>query len=159
MEIDVGGWVLISFLIFVGAAAKPLKKLILEALQSKSSQISKDLIEAEEMKAEAALLLEKAKAREIESRQEASDILDHAEKEAIRTREQALSDIAIFVKNQKTHLEDRLKQLELNAVKEIHDHMIEVAVETAHDVVQKTLTAEVDQAFTVHELKKVKHLT
>lgn len=159
MELDVGGWALISFLIFVGAAAKPLKKLILEALQSKSAQISKDLTEAEAMKVEAASLLEKAKRRELEAQEEAADILDHAEKEAIRTREQALSDIALFVKNQKTHLEDRLKQLELNAVKEIHDYMVEIAVETAHDVVQKTLTAEVDQAFTAHELKKVKHLT
>lgn len=159
MEIDVGGWVLISFLIFVGAAAKPLKKIILEALESKSAQISKDLTEAEAMKIEAASLLEKAKRRELEAQKEAADILEHAEKEAVRTREQALSDIALFVKNQKTHLEDRLKQLESNAVKEIHDHMVEVAVETAHDVVQKTLTPEVDQVFTVHELKKVKHLT
>lgn len=159
MELDVGGWVLISFLIFVGAAANPLKKIILEALQSKSSQISKDLTEAEAMKVEAAALLEKAKIREVEARQEAAEILDHAEKEAVRTREQALNDIALFVKNQKTHLEDRLKQLELNAVKEIRDHMVEVAIETAHDVVRKTLTAEVDQTFTAHELKKIKYLT
>ena len=159
MELDVGGWVLVSFLIFVGAAAKPLKKVILEALRSKSSQISKDLTEAEALKVEAALLLEKAKQREIEARQEASDILEHADKEAVRIREQAMNDIAFFVKNQKTHLEDRLKQLELNAVKEIHDHMIKIAVETAHDVVKKTLTPEVDVAFTAHEIKKVKHLT
>tara|TARA_R110002095_G_scaffold132175_1_gene114798 strand:- start:129 stop:608 length:480 start_codon:yes stop_codon:yes gene_type:complete len=158
MEFDTGFWSLISFLIFIGLAAKPLKKIILEALQTKASKISKELKEAEAMKVEAAMLLEEAKQREIRAKQEAHDILKHAEKEAVRTREQAMSDIANFVKNQKTHLEGRLKQLELNAIKDIHGHMIEVAVETAHDVVKKTLTSKVDQVFTAHELKKVKHL-
>lgn len=158
MELDVGGWALVSFLIFIGLAAKPLKGIILDALKAKSSQISKDLTEAEALKVEALALLNKAKLRDVEAQQEASDILEHAQKEAVRTREQAMSDIAEFVKNQKTHLENRLKQLETNAVLEIHDHMIEVAVETAHEVVEKTLTTEVDQSFTAHELKKVKHL-
>ena len=68
------------------------------------------------------------------------------------------ADVGDFVGHQKTHLEDRIKQLETTAVKEIYDHMIEVAVETAHEVVKKALTAEKDDVFTAHELKKLKHL-
>ena len=158
MEIDTGFWYFVSFIIFVGAATGPVKKLITEALKSKSAEISQDLSEAEQMKAEAAALLAEAKQRQSDAKQEAQQILEHAEKEAVRARKQSIADVEDFIEHQKTHLEDRIKQLETTAVKEIHDQMIEIAVETAHDVVKKILTAEKDQEFTVHELKKLKHL-
>ncbi len=158
MEIDTGFWYFVSFAIFVGAAAGPVKKLIAEALKNKSAEISKDLSEAEQMKAEAAALLAEAKQRHVDAHEEAQQIREHAEKEAARVQDQSMKDVADFVAHQKTHLEDRIKQLETTAVKEIHDHMIEVAVETAHDVVKKALTPEKDDVFTAHELKKLKHL-
>lgn len=158
MEFDTGFWYVVSFSIFVGATAGPVKKLIAEALRNKSAEISKDLSEAEKMKAEAAALLADAKQRHIDAREEAQKILAHAEKEAARAREESMADVADFVTHQKTHLVDRIKQMEVTAVKEIHDHMIEVAVDTAHDVVKKALTAERDDVFTAHELKKLKHL-
>lgn len=158
MELDTGFWYFVSFSIFVAAAAGPLKKIIFEALRDKSAEISKELTEAEALKVEAELFLAEAKQRQREAVEEVVKIKEHAEKEAVRIREQSMADIAEFVKAQKVHLESRIAQMEITAVKNIHDHMIEVAVDTAYDVVRKTLTPEKDQAFTAHELKKVKHL-
>lgn len=158
MEFDTGFWYFVSFAIFVGAAAGPVKKLLMEALKNKSTEISKDLSEAEKMKAQAEVLLAEAKQRHLDAQVEAQQIRAHAEKEAARAREQSIADVADFVTHQKAHLQDRIKQLEVTAVKEIHDHMIEVAVETAHTVVEKALTPEKDEILTAHELKKIKHL-
>ncbi len=116
MELDTGFWYLISFAIFVGLAAKPVKKLIAEALTNKSIEISKDLNEAGLMKAEAATLLAEAKQHRADAEQNAQEIRERATKEADRIREQSMVDVSHFVKQQKIHLEDRIKQLEITAI-------------------------------------------
>lgn len=158
MELDTGFWYFVSFAIFVGAAAGPLKKIITEALNNTAIDISKDLNEAGLLKAEAEALLVEAKQHQADAEQNAKDIREHAEKEAARLHEQAMLDVSAFVKQQKIHLEDRIKQLEVTAVNEIHHHMIEVAIDTAQAVVKKSITIEKDQTITAHELKKLKHL-
>ena len=53
-------WLAISFLIFIYFAYRPIKKAILNSLDAKISAVKTQIIEAENLKKEAKLLLEKA---------------------------------------------------------------------------------------------------
>lgn len=158
MVFDTSVWYFISFAIFVSLVAKPLKSFLTKAIEDKRADISRALSEAQALKAEAEALLKDARRQKAQADQEATDILAHAQKEVARLTEQSRLDIDAFVTHQKTHLEERIQNMEEAAIKAIHNHMIDVAVSTAHDVIQQTFTIDKDHQFVAHELKKSKHL-
>ena len=141
MVIDSTFWVAVSFVIFFGALIYlKVPQKVNEILNKLISDIKNEINESEKLRTEAKTLLDKAQ-KKLDTAQTVSDeILEQAKKD---------SDRLIIELNDKFHkssdlkknlAENKINQMKQNAIKEIKDTSIRIAV----DSVKKIITTSVD---------------
>ena len=155
---DVTIWYSISFVIFVVALYRPLKGIINKALEDKSAEIRRDLEEAKQLREQAVKMVEQARLKQKEAEQNAIDIIKHAKNEVVRIQEAATDELEVFMRRQNRNLETRIKQMEIAAIKSVNDRMIEIAIETAEEVIASNLDENTAQEIIEHSLKEVKYV-
>lgn len=133
--------VLIAFLLFVAVLVRLKVPSLLGGLLDKRAQgIATNLNEARAIREEAQGLLASYERKQKEVQQQADRIVEHARQEAAEAAEKAKADLQVSIVRRIKAAEDQIASAEANAVKEVRDRAITVAVSVAKEIVANQIT-------------------
>lgn len=144
-------WVAVGFVLFVAFAFKPIYRAVTAMLDARAERIKAELEEAQRLREEAHALLAEYQRKQREAMKEAADIVAHAQEEAARLRQEAAASLAATLERRQKLALDKIAQAEAQAIKEVRNEAIEIAVAATERVLTRTLddqrqAALVDQA-------------
>ena len=143
MTIDASFWVAISFFIFLGVLVYfKIPQKIKNILEENISNIKKQINEAEKLKEEAKNILSEHEKKISNSKAEVKSMIDKAnddsEKNILKTNE----DFHNLMENRKKSAEERIKQIKNQALKDIKNISIIIAIQS----VEKLLKNSIDKS-------------
>ncbi len=136
---DAEFWLLVAFVIFVAAVARPVTRKVTQALDLRSEAIAKELDEAARLREEAAAALAAYRRKQRDAGREAQEILAHAEAEAKRTSEQAATDLAAALERREQLAMNRIAQAEAQAIEDVRDAAVDIALAAARKLIKDNL--------------------
>lgn len=144
-------WVAVAFLVFAILAARPVSRALAAALDARSARIRTELEEAQALREEAQKTVAEFKRKQRDALKEAEQILDHAKIEATRLRERAERDLKAALERREQAALDKIAQAEAQALQEVRDQAIEVALVATAKLISENLGPErsgamIDQA-------------
>ena len=159
MNFDATFWVAISFFIFLGVLFYfKVPQKVFGALEESINKIKKDIDEAEKLKEEAKNVLSEYEAKLSKSKVEVDLMIKNAQKESetniIKINDQFFS---IF-ENRKKMAEDKIKQMKLQAMKDIKNYSVEVAIIALEKIIKNSVDKKkLDKIYisSVDEAKKI----
>jgi F0F1-type ATP synthase, subunit b len=159
MNFDATFWVAISFFIFLGVLFYfKVPQKVFGALEESINKIKKDIDEAEKLKEEAKNVLSEYEAKLSKSKVEVDLMIKNAQKESetniIKINDQFFS---IF-ENRKKMAEDKIKQMKLQATKDIKNYSVEVAIIALEKIIKNSVDKKkLDKIYisSVDEAKKI----
>jgi len=133
-------WVAVAFVIFVGLMIYlGAGKKISGALDRRAEAIKNQLDEAQRLREEAQHALAEYKRMQRDAAKEAEDILGLAAEEAEIMRERAEKDLAHSIKRREEQAVARIAQAEAEAIQQVRDLAIDVAMAAATEVLADRL--------------------
>ena len=140
MTLDATFWVTISFFIFLGILIYfKIPQKIKETLEQNILNIKNQLTEAEKLREDAKNILAEHEKKISNSKKEVKDMIDKAnedaEKNIIRTNEEFHK----LMENRKKGAEDRITQLKNQAVKDIKNASVKIAIESVEKLIKNSL--------------------
>ena len=159
MTFDATFWVAVSFVLFVGVLLYfKVPQKIFATLDESINKIKKDIEEAEKLKEEAKNILSDYEARLDKSKVEIDLMIKNAKKESenniIKTNDQFHK---IF-ENRKKMAEEKIKQMKLQATKDIKNYSVEVAIIALEKIIKNSIDKKkLDKIYvsSVNEAKKI----
>ena len=159
MNFDATFWVAVSFFLFVGVLLYfKVPQKIFTTLDESINKIKKDIEEAEKLKEEAKNILSDYEARLDKSKVEIDLMIKNAQKESeaniIKTNDQFHK---IF-ENRKKMAEEKIKQMKLQATKDIKNYSVEVAIIALEKIIKNSIDKKkLDKIYvsSVNEAKKI----
>ncbi len=135
-------WVAIAFIIFVVLAGKPLVRGIGKTLDARAARIKAELDEARALRDEAQKLLADYQKKQQEAMRDAEAILRQARGEAERLKTEAAANLdAAFARREKMAM-DKIAQAEAQAIADVRNHAIDVAVAAAEQLLKGKTDAQ-----------------
>ncbi len=143
MTIDATFWVAISFFIFIGILVYfKIPKKVDKVLEESIFNIKNQINEAEKLKEEAKNILSENEKKISNSKAEVKSMINKAnedsEKNIIRTNEE----FHRLMDNRKKNAEERIKQMKNQALKDIKNTSVKIAIES----VEKLLKNSIDKS-------------
>ena len=140
MTLDATFWVTISFFIFLGILIYfKIPQKIKETLEQNILNIKNQLTEAEKLKEDAKNILAEHEKKISNSKKEVKDMIDKAnedaEKNIIRTNEEFHK----LMENRKKGAEDRISQLKNQAVKDIKNASVKIAIDSVEKLIKNSI--------------------
>ena len=159
MNFDATFWVAVSFVLFVGVLLYfKVPQKIFATLDESINKIKKDIEEAEKLKEEAKNILSDYESRLDKSKVEIDLMIKNAQKESdaniIKTNDQFHK---IF-ENRKKMAEEKIKQMKLQATKDIKNYSVEVAIIALEKIIKNSIDKKkLDKIYvsSVNEAKKI----
>ena len=159
MNFDATFWVAVSFFLFVGVLLYfKVPQKIFTSLDESINKIKKDIEEAEKLKEEAKNILSDYESRLDKSKVEIDLMIKNAQKESetniIKTNDQFHK---IF-ENRKKMAEEKIKQMKLQATKDIKNYSVEVAIIALEKIIKNSIDKKkLDKIYvsSVNEAKKI----
>lgn len=147
--------VLIAFIVFVGVLIYfKVPEKIGGMLDARAEGIRNDLDEARALREEAQTVLAQFERKQREVSEQADLIVAQAKTDAEAAAEQAKVDLAKSIERRLQAAEDQIASAEANAVKEVRDSAINVAVAAAASVIGKGMN-DADAAAMIDDSIKV----
>jgi len=134
-------WVAVAFVITVAAIFKPISKAILKGLDDRSERIRQQLDEAQKLREEAQKSLAEYKRMQRDAVKEAEQIIANAKTEAEHMRAEAESKLAAQLKRREQLAMEKIEQAEANALKEVRDSAVDLAVAATGRLLQSHVDA------------------
>lgn len=153
-------WVGVSFFLVVALAAKPIGRGIGAALDARAAKIRARLDEAHKLREDAQEMLATYQRKQRDAMKEAEEIIAHAKAEAERLSAQAAKDLEETLKRREAQAMDRIAQAEAQALKEVQNIAVEVAVAAARQVLADSISGAQAAALvdaSISELPKKLH--
>ena len=150
MTIDATFWVTVSFLIFLGVLIYfKIPQKVKEVLETNISNIKNQINEAEKLKEDAKNILTEHEKKISNSKNEVRAMIDQAndevEKNVIKTNE----DFHSLMENRKKNAEDRIRQIKNQAIKDIKNASVKIAIESVEKLVRNSLDkSKLDKIYT-----------
>ena len=140
MTLDATFWVTISFFIFIGILFYfKVPQKIKETLELNILNISNQISEAEKLKEDAKNILIEHEKRISNSKNEVKEMIkkanEEAEKNVIRTNKEFHN----LMDNKKKSAEERIKQLKNQAMKDIKNASVKIAIESVEKLIKNSL--------------------
>ena len=159
MNFDATFWVAVSFFLFVGVLLYfKVPQKIFATLDESINKIKKDIEEAEKLKEESKNILSDYETRLDKSKVEIDLMIKNAQKESdaniIKTNDQFHK---IF-ENRKKMAEEKIKQMKLQATKDIKNYSVEVAIIALEKIIKNSIDKKkLDKIYvsSVNEAKKI----
>ena len=159
MNFDATFWVAISFLIFVGVLFYfKVPQKIFTALDDSINKIKKDIEEAEKLKEEAKNLLSDYEAKLDNSKVEINLMIKNAQKESEANIIKINDQFHKIFENRKKMAEEKIKQMKLQAKKDIKNYSVEVAIISLEKIIKNSIDKKkLDKIYvsSVNEAKKI----
>lgn len=134
-------WVGVSFVLVVGFAFKPLMAAVGAALDTRAAKIKARLDEATRLREEAQEMLATYQRKQRDAMREAEEIIAHAKAEAERLSQQAARDLEAQLKRREEQAMERIAQAEAQAMREVKNLAVDVAVAAARNVMGHDMSA------------------
>jgi len=140
MIIDATFWVTISFFIFLGILIYfKIPQKVKDMLEENISNIKNQINEAEKLKEDAKNILTEQEKKISNSKNEVKEMINRAneevEKNIVKTNEEFQS----LMKNRKRNAEERIRQLKNQAVKDIKNASVRIAIESVEKLIKNSL--------------------
>ena len=140
MMIDAAFWVTISFFIFLGILFYfKIPQKIKQTLEQNILNIKNQINEAEKLKEEAKNILSEHEKKISNSKTEVKSMIDKAysesDKNIIKTNEEFYN----LMENRKKNAEDRIKQMKQQALKDIKNTSVKIALESVEKLLKNSL--------------------
>ncbi|CAA7618517.1 ATP synthase subunit b [Candidatus Terasakiella magnetica] len=134
-------WVDVAFILVVALAYRPVSRAIAAALDARAAKIKSRLDEAHKLREEAQEMLAAYQRKQRDAMKEAEEIIAHAKAEAERLAKQSAKDLEVAMKRREQMAMDRISQAEAQAVREVQNTAIDVAMAAAQKVIGQSLSA------------------
>ena len=140
MTIDATFWVAISFFIFIGILMYfKIPRKVNDVLKENISNIKNQINEAEKLKEEAKNILSENEKKISNSKVEVKSMINKAnedsEKNVIKTNEEFHN----LMDNRKKHAEERIKQMKNQALKDIKNASVKIAIESVEKLLKNSM--------------------
>jgi|TARA_B110000027_G_C16044234_1_gene266881 F-type H+-transporting ATPase subunit b len=143
MTIDASFWVAISFFIFLGVLVYfKIPQKIKNILEENISNIKKQINEAEKLKEEAKNILSEHEKKISNSKAEVKSMIDKANDDSEKNILKINEDFHNLMENRKKSAEERIKQMKNQALKDIKNTSIIIAIQS----VEKLLKNSIDKS-------------
>ena len=143
MTIDATFWVAVSFFIFLGVLIYfKIPKKIKDVLNENILNIKNQINEAEKLKEEAKNILSEHEKKISNSKAEVKSMLDKANEDSERNILKTNKEFHGLMENRKKNAEDRIKQMKEQALKDIKNASVKIAIES----VEKLLKNSIDKS-------------
>lgn len=134
-------WVLVSFVIFIALVWKPLGRIIIHALDSRSEKIKAELEEAVRLREEAQTILANYQKKEQESLAEAERIVEQTKADAAAMARKAEMELKDTLEKRKALAISKISHAETKAIQAVQEHVVDIAVSAAKTVVQEHIAS------------------
>jgi F-type H+-transporting ATPase subunit b len=133
-------WVDVAFILVVALVYRPVSRAIAAALDARAAKIRARLDEAHKLREEAQEMLATYQRKQRDAMKEAEDIIAHAKSEAERLAVQAAKDLEESVKRREKMALDRIAQAEAQAVRDVQNLAVDVAITATRKVIGESLS-------------------
>jgi len=159
MNFDATFWVAISFFIFLGVLFYfKVPQKVFGTLDESINKIKKDIEEAEKLKEEAKNLLSDYGAKLDNSKVEINLLIKNAQKESEANIIKINDQFHKIFENRKKMAEEKIKQMKLQAKKDIKNYSVEVAIISLEKIIKNSIDKKkLDKIYisSVNEAKKI----
>ena len=159
MNFDATFWVAVSFVLFVGVLLYfKVPQKIFTSLDESINKIKKDIEEAEKLKEEAKNILSDYEARLDKSKVEIDLMIKNAQKESESNIIKINDQFHKIFENRKKMAEEKIKQMKLQATKDIKNYSVEVAIIALEKIIKNSIDKKkLDKIYvsSVNEAKKI----
>ena len=140
MTLDATFWVTISFFIFLGILIYfKIPQKIKETLEQNILNIKNQLTEAEKLKEDAKNILAEHEKKISNSKKEVKDMIDKANEDAEKNILRTNEEFHKLMENRKKGAEDRITQLKNQAVKDIKNASVKIAIESVEKLIKNSI--------------------
>ena len=140
MILDATFWVTISFFIFIGILFYfKVPQKVIETLEFNISNISNQIVEAEKLKEDAKNILIEQEKKISNSKNEVKEMIDKANEEAEKNVIRTNNEFHNLMENRKKNAEERIKQLKNQAMKDIKNASVKIAIESVEKLIKNSL--------------------
>jgi F-type H+-transporting ATPase subunit b len=148
--------VTISFVTFIGILGYyGIHKLLFKALDDRAAKIRADLDEARMIREEAQATFAEFERRQRDVASQAEEIVEHARADAQLAADQARKEIAASIERRLRAATDQIAMAEQNAVREVRNRAITVAIAAADQVLRERLSEDRAQALVDESIEQV----
>ena len=159
MNFDATFWVAVSFFLFVGVLLYfKVPQKIFATLDESINKIKRDIEEAEKLKEEAKNILSDYEARLDKSKVEIDLMIKNAQKESETNIIKINDQFHKIFENRKKMAEEKIKQMKLQATKDIKNYSVEVAIIALEKIIKNSIDKKkLDKIYvsSVNEAKKI----
>ena len=159
MNFDATFWVAVSFFLFVGVLLYfKVPQKIFATLDESINKIKKDIEEAEKLKEEAKNILSDYESRLDKSKVEIDLMIKNAQKESETNIIKINDQFHKIFENRKKMAEEKIKQMKLQATKDIKNYSVEVAIIALEKIIKNSIDKKkLDKIYvsSVNEAKKI----
>ncbi len=140
MIIDATFWVMISFFVFIGLLIYfKIPQKIKTTLEENISNIKNQIDEAEKLKEDAKNILAEHEKKISNSKAEVKLMLNKANEEAEKNVIKTNQDFHNLMESRKKNAEERIKQLKNQALKDIKNASVKVAIESVEKLIKNSM--------------------
>ena len=150
MMIDATFWVMVSFFAFVGLLVYfKVPQKIKTTLEENINNIKKQIDEAEKLKEDAKNILTEHEKKISNSKNEVMEMINRANEEAEKNVIRTNSEFHNLMENRKKNAEERIRQLKNQAVKDIKNASVKIAIESVEKLIKNSLDkSKLDKIYT-----------
>ena len=145
----------ISFVLFILLLYLGVHKLLAGKLDERAAGIRTELDEARKLREDAQELFAEFERKQKEVEGQAEEIIAHAKAEAEQAAERAKADIAASIERRLKAADEQIGLAETNAIKQVKDRAVAVAISAASDVLTANLGADKAEVLVDNAIKEV----
>ena len=140
MIIDATFWVAISFIIFIGGLIYlKVPQKINNLMNNMIKDIKNEIDEAEKIKDETKKLLNESQVKLENGKRESEKIINSAKKESEKMIIEVNEKFFYLSENRKKITDQKIEQLKNNAIKEIKDASVKIAIKSTSKIIQTSI--------------------
>ena len=140
MTIDATFWVMVSFFLFVGLLIYfQIPQKITRILEDSISSIKNQIDDANKLKEDAKNILTENEKKISNSTAEVKSMITRANEEAEKNIIKTNEDFHNLMENRKKNAEERIKQLKNQALKDIKNASVKIAIESVEKLLKNSL--------------------
>ena len=140
MIIDATFWVTISFFIFLGVLIYfKVPQKIKEILEQNILNIRNQISEAEKLKEDAKNILAEQEKKISNSKDEVKEMINKANEEAEKNVTRVSMEFHNLMENRKKNAEERIKQLKNQAIKDVKNASVFIAIKSVEKLIKNSL--------------------
>ena len=140
MTIDATFWVMVSFFAFIGLLIYfKIPQKIKTTLDENNINIKKQIDEADKLKEDAKNILTDHEKKISNSKSEVKEMINTANEEAEKNVIKTNQDFHNLMETRKKNAEERIKQLKNQALKDIRNASVKIAIESVEKLIKNSL--------------------